>query len=78
MKRESRTKQNAYHLTEWPFPSINTFTVVHEKRTTLGKPKIGSSEDLSQAWVLGSVAHKYMGEDEKLCIGKRSEVLIHT
>ena len=42
------------HLTEWAlFSSIN-LTVVQEKRTTLGKPKTGSTAVFSHAWVFGS------------------------
>lgn len=43
-----------HHLTLCAPLSRATFTVVHEKRTSLGKPKVGSTEFLSQLCVLGS------------------------
>ena len=48
-------KREANHLTECASLSNTTLIVVHENRTSEGKPNVGSTEFLIQLFVFGSV-----------------------
>lgn len=54
-ERNTGVKKGTYHFTLCPRFSRSVLTVVQEKRTSLGKPNVGSKESLSQACVLGSI-----------------------
>ena len=54
-KTEASDKEQPHHLTECASFSSTTLMVVHENRTSEGKPNVGSTDFLIQAWVFGSV-----------------------